>query len=99
MLHVRDHPENPQPRLISQAVERIRAVDVVVYPADPPDGIGCQIANKAAMEPIAQIRALSAKHQYASLCCDPSDIATYATVDNAMYSLLKNNTPAVTTFI
>jgi hypothetical protein len=25
MLHVRVHPDNPQPRLISQAVERIRA--------------------------------------------------------------------------
>ncbi|MBP7884563.1 MAG: threonylcarbamoyl-AMP synthase, partial [Acinetobacter sp.] len=29
MLHLRVHPENPQPRLISQAVERIRAGDVV----------------------------------------------------------------------
>ncbi len=33
------------------------------------------------------------------LCRDLSDIATYAKVDNAMYRLLKNNTPAVTTFI
>ena len=34
MLHLRVHPDNPQPRLISQAVERIRAGDVVVYPTD-----------------------------------------------------------------
>ncbi|WP_179993630.1 MULTISPECIES: L-threonylcarbamoyladenylate synthase [unclassified Acinetobacter] len=99
MLHLRVHPENPQPRLISQAVERIRAGDVVVYPTDAAYAIGCQIGNKNAMERISQIRGLSAKHQYAIICADLSDIATYAKVDNAMYRLLKNNTPAVTTFI
>ena len=34
MLHLRIHPDNPQPRLISQAVERIRAGDVVVFIRD-----------------------------------------------------------------
>lgn len=99
MLHLRVHPDNPQPRLIAQAVERIRAGDVVVYPTDAAYAIGCQIGNKQAMERIAQIRGLGAKHQYAIICSDLSDIATYAKVDNAMYRLLKNNTPAITTFI
>ena len=99
MLHLRIHPDNPQPRLITQAVERIRAGDVVVYPTDAAYAIGCQIGNKSAMERIAQIRGLGPKHQYAILCADLSDIATYARVDNAMYRLLKANTPAVTTFI
>lgn len=99
MLHLHIHPENPQARLITQAVDRIRAGDVVVYPTDVAYAIGCQIGNKNAMERIAQIRGLGPKHQYAIMCCDLSDIATYAKVDNAMYRLLKNNTPAVTTFI
>ncbi|MFW1806226.1 threonylcarbamoyl-AMP synthase, partial [Acinetobacter baumannii] len=34
MLHLLVHPENPQQRLIEQAVERIRAGDGVVYPTD-----------------------------------------------------------------
>ena len=99
MLHLHIHPENPQARLITEAVDRIRAGDVVVYPTDAAYAIGCQIGNKNAMERIAQIRGLGPKHQYAIMCCDLSDIATYAKVDNAMYRLLKNNTPAVTTFI
>ncbi len=99
MLHLHIHPENPQARLITQAVDRIRAGDVVVYPTDAAYAIGCQIGNKNAMERIALIRGLGPKHQYAIMCCDLSDIATYAKVDNAMYRLLKNNTPAVTTFI
>ncbi|OTG87660.1 threonylcarbamoyl-AMP synthase [Acinetobacter sp. ANC 4558] len=99
MLHLRVHPENPQARLISQAVERIRAGEVIVYPTDAAYAIGCQIGNKNAMERISQIRGLGPKHQYAIICADLSDIATYAKVDNAMYRLLKNNTPAITTFI
>ena len=99
MLHLHIHPENPQARLITQAVERIRAGDVLVYPTDAAYAIGCQIGNNSAMERIAQIRGLGPKHQYAIMCCDLSDIATYAKVDNAMYRLLKNNTPAITTFI
>ncbi|WP_059212447.1 L-threonylcarbamoyladenylate synthase [Acinetobacter baumannii] len=99
MLHLHVHPEKPQQRLIEQAVERIRAGDVVVYPTDAAYAIGCQIGNKNAMERIAQIRGLGPKHQYAIMCCDLSDIATYAKVDNATYRLLKANTPAITTFI
>lgn len=99
MMHLHVHPENPQQRLISQAVERIRTGDVVVYPTDAAYAIGCQIGNKNAMERIAQIRGLGPKHQYAIMCCDLSDIATYAKVDNATYRLLKANTPAITTFI
>ena len=99
MLHLRIHPDNPQARLITQAVERIRAGDVVIYPTDAAYAIGCQIGNKSAMERIAQIRQLDSKHQYAILCQDLSDIATYAKVDNAMYRLLKANTPAISTFI
>lgn len=99
MLHLHVHPENPQQRLIEQAVERIRAGDVVVYPTDAAYAIGCQIGNKNAMERIAQIRGLGPKHQYAIMCCDLTDIATYAKVDNATYRLLKANTPAITTFI
>ena len=99
MLRLRVHPDNPQPRLISQAVERIRAGAVVVYPTDAAYAIGCQIGNKSAMARIAQIRGLGEKHQYAIICADLSDIATYAKVDNAMYRLLKHNTPAVTTYI
>ena len=71
MLHLRVHPDNPQPRLISQAVERIRAGDVVVYPTDAAYAIGCQIGNKSAMERIAQIRGLgqSTNMRFCAVIC------------------------------
>lgn len=99
MLHLRIHPDNPQARLIQQAVERIKAGDIVVYPTDSAYAIGCHIGDKGAMERLSQIRNLPDKHQYAILCRDLSDIATYAKVNNATYRLLKANTPCVCTFI
>ena len=99
MLHLRIHPESPQPRLIQQAVDRIRAGDIVVYPTDACYAIGCHIGDKGAMEKIAKIRRLPPQHQYAILCRDLSDIANYAKVDNSMYRLLKANTPSICTFI
>lgn len=99
MLHLRIHPDNPQPRLIQQAVEHIQNGAVVVYPTNAAYAIGCQIGNKAAMERIAQIRQLSDKHQYSILCSDLSDIANFAKVNNATYRLLKAHTPSETTFI
>ena len=99
MLHLRIHPENPQPRLIQQAVEAIRNGAVVVYPTDAAYAIGCQIGNKSAMERIAQIRQLDDKHQYTIMCSNLSLFANFSKVDNSTYRLLKANTPAETTFI
>ena len=99
MLHLRIHPENPQPRLIQQAVEAIRNGAVVVYPTDAAYAIGCQIGNKSAMERIAQIRQLDDKHQYTIMCSDLSHLANFSKVDNSTYRLLKAHTPSETTFI
>ena len=46
MMHLHVHPENPQQRLIAQAVERIRAGDVVVYPTDAAYAIGVKSVIK-----------------------------------------------------
>ena len=40
------HPENPQARLIKQAVEIIRAGGLVVYPTDSSYALGCQMGDK-----------------------------------------------------
>ena len=46
------HPENPQPRLIKQAVEILRGGGVIVYPTDSSYAIGCLIGGKGAVERI-----------------------------------------------
>jgi tRNA threonylcarbamoyl adenosine modification protein (Sua5/YciO/YrdC/YwlC family) len=93
------HPENPQARLISQAVAIIRNGGVVVYPTDSGYALGCQLENKQALERICQIRRLDDKHNFTLLCRDLSELSFYARVDNTAFRLLKNNTPGPYTFI
>lgn len=93
------HPDNPQARLISQAVAIIRNGGVVIYPTDSGYALGCQLENKQALERICQIRRLDDKHNFTLLCRDLSEISLYARVDNTAFRLLKSNTPGPYTFI
>lgn len=98
-LFIEIHPDNPQPRLVKQAVDIIRAGGVVIYPTDSCYALGCQIGNKNAMDRIRAIRKLGEKHNFTLVCSDLSEIATYAMVDNAAYRLLKTHTPGPYTFV
>lgn len=93
------HPENPQPRLISQVVDALNRDQLIVYPTDTSYAFGCKIGSKEAVEKLKFIRQLEDKHQFTLLCRDLSEIATYATVDNQQFKLLKASTPAPITFI
>lgn len=93
------HPENPQPRLIKQAVQIIRNGGVIAYPTDSGYALGCHLGDKDALATIVRIRQLDDKHYFTLLCRDLSEIATYAKVDNATYRLLKAHTPGAYTFI
>lgn len=93
------HPENPQIRLINQAVEIIRDGGVVVYPTDSVYAIGCHLNDKKALDRIKVIRNLSGEHNFTLMCRDLSEIAIYAKVNNPTYRLLKSLTPGPYTFI
>lgn len=93
------HPENPQTRLINQAVAIVRQGGVIVYPTDSGYALGCQLENKQALERICRIRRLESNHHFTLLCRDLSEISVYARVDNVAYRLIKNNTPGAYTFI
>ncbi|MEX1236904.1 MAG: Sua5/YciO/YrdC/YwlC family protein, partial [Pseudomonadales bacterium] len=83
------HPENPQLRLIHQAVDIIRAGGIVVYPTDSAYAIGCHIGDKQAVKRIRAIRQLEDDHNFSLVCKDLSDLGMYARVSNAAYRLLK----------
>ena len=93
------HPDNPQHRLISQAVEIIHNGGVVVYPTDSSYAIGCHLGNKQAAERIRRIRQLDKHHNFTLVCRDLSEISQYSKVDNINYRLLKSQTPGPYTFI
>ena len=93
------HPTHPQPRLIRQAADIVRAGGVIVYPTDSGYALGCHIGDKAAAERLRRIRQVDETHHFTLVCRDLSDIANFAKVDNTQYRLLKTATPGAYTFI
>ena len=93
------HPDNPQRRLIRQAVEILDGGGVIAYPTDSSYALGCKMGEKKAIERIRKIRQLDDKHLFTLLCRDLSELGTYSQVSNASYRLLKALTPGPYTFL
>lgn len=93
------HPDNPQPRLIKQAVEMVHKGAVIVYPTDSSYALGCHLDDKAAVDRIRQIREVDERHHLTLVCRDLSELASFAKVDNAQFRLIKGCTPGPFTFI
>ena len=93
------HPDNPQIRLIRQAVEIIQQGGLIAYPTDSAYALGCHIGDKFALDRIRGIRQLDKEHNFTLMCRDLSEVATYARVNNQMFRLIKNHIPGPYTFI
>jgi len=94
------HPDNPQPRLIHQAVEMLRDGAVIVYPTDSAYALGCHLEDKKAMDRIRRIRQVDDKHNFTLVCSDLSQISAYAKLtNNTLFRILNSYTPGPYTFI
>ncbi|AYN94841.1 MULTISPECIES: L-threonylcarbamoyladenylate synthase [Pseudomonas] len=97
--YIEIHPQNPQPRLIRQAVDIIQSGGVIAYPTDSSYALGCRIGEKNAVERIRRIRQLDDKHNFTLVCRDLSELGLYAKVDTSTFRLIKAHTPGPYTFI
>ncbi|WP_394778554.1 L-threonylcarbamoyladenylate synthase [Undibacterium sp.] len=93
------HPDNPQLRLIKQAVQIIKSGGIVAVPTDSCYALVCQLDDKDAVTRLRRIRGVDDKHHLTLLCRDLSEIALYAKVDNRQYRMLKAATPGPYTVI
>jgi tRNA threonylcarbamoyl adenosine modification protein (Sua5/YciO/YrdC/YwlC family) len=93
------HPQNPQPRLLKQAVALLQKSGVLAVPTDSSYALVCHLDDKAAADRLRRIRGVDDKHHLTLLCRDLSELASYARVDNRQYRLLKLGTPGPFTFI
>ncbi|MBC7734853.1 MAG: threonylcarbamoyl-AMP synthase [Bacteriovorax sp.] len=93
------HPENPQARLLKQAVQILHAGGIAAIPTDSSYALVCHLDDKTAAENLRRIRGVDDKHHLTLLCRDLSELASYARVDNKQYRLLKLGTPGPFTFI
>lgn len=93
------HPDNPQPRLLKQAVSLLEKGEILAVPTDSSYALVCHIDDKAAADKLRRIRGVDDKHHLTLLCRDLSELANYARVDNQQFRLLKLATPGPYTFI
>jgi tRNA threonylcarbamoyl adenosine modification protein (Sua5/YciO/YrdC/YwlC family) len=93
------HPDNPQPRLLKQAIALLEKGGILAVPTDSSYALVCHLDDKAAADKLRTIRGVDDKHNLTLLCRDLSELANYARVDNKQYRLLKAATPGAYTFI
>ena len=93
------HADNPQPRLVKQAVDILLNGGVIAYPTDSSYALGCALGFKEAQARIRNIRGVDDSHLFTLMCRNLSELSVYAKVDNAQFRLLKANTPGPYTFI
>ena len=96
---LRIHKDNPQDRLIQQAVHTIRNGGLIVYPTDSGYAIGWGMENLKAPKIVSQIRELDNEHHFTLMCENISQITDFALVDNVAFRLIKQHTPGAYTFI
>ncbi|AJK47088.1 L-threonylcarbamoyladenylate synthase [Burkholderia plantarii] len=95
----RIHPENPQSRLVRQAVEIVKQGGVIAMPTDSSYALACQLDDRAAVERVRRIRGLDDKQLLSLLVRDLSELANFAMVDNHQYRLIKSVTPGPYVFV
>ena len=93
------HPDNPQPRLLKQAVQILHGGGVAAVPTDSSYALVCHLDDKAAAEQLRRLRGVDDRHHLTLLCRDLSELASHARVDNRQFRLMKGATPGPFTFI
>lgn len=93
------NPSNPQPRLISQAVEVLQRGGVICYPTDTMYGIGCDIFNQKAVKRGYQIKRRPKDKPFSFMCASLTNISSYGHVGNTAYRLMRKNLPGPYTFV
>ncbi|MGY8814761.1 MAG: L-threonylcarbamoyladenylate synthase [Gammaproteobacteria bacterium] len=93
------HPDNPQKRLVGQAVAILRQRGVIVYPTDSCYALGCLLEDRESVERIRRIRKLAEGHLFTIICRDLSGLGTLAKLDNSAFRFIKSYTPGPYTFI
>ena len=94
------YSDNPNQNYIDEAVEALRAGEIVIYPTDTLYALGCDALNNRAIERLCRIKGINPDKNLLSVVCDElSQVAEYARVDNRAFRLLKEYLPGPFTFV
>ena len=87
------HPDNPQPRSISQVIDILNDGGLVAYPTDSGFALGCKMGNKEGLERIRRIRGLGARHHFPLVCSEFAQLGQFVHKTNDVIRAKKASTP------
>ncbi|MCA1663334.1 MAG: threonylcarbamoyl-AMP synthase [Myxococcales bacterium] len=93
------NPHTPEPRKVRRAVAALEAGEIIAYPTDTVYALGCDLANKKAIDRLYQVKGMNRKQPLAFICPDLADLSKYAVVDDHAYRLLRRVLPGPYTFV
>ncbi|UED82930.1 L-threonylcarbamoyladenylate synthase [Streptomyces profundus] len=93
------HPENPQRRVIDQAVRILSDGGLIVYPTDSCFALGCRPGDSRGVDRIRAIRQLDSRHHFTLVCRDFAQLGQFARIDNTVFRAVRAATPGSYTFI
>lgn len=93
------HPDNPQQRLVNQAVQMLQQGALIAYPTDSGYALGARLGNAAAVERIKALRELDDQHHFTVVCHDFAQLSKFVFVSNHVFRQIKAHTPGPYTFI
>lgn len=95
------HPQNPEPRKISQVISVLQEGGIIVYPTDTIYGIGCDLTNRKSVERLCKIMGVKPhKLDLSFICNDLSHIAEFVKrIDTPVFKILKKSLPGPFTYI
>jgi tRNA threonylcarbamoyl adenosine modification protein (Sua5/YciO/YrdC/YwlC family) len=96
---VKINPENPQERLLRQAVDVLTGGGLIAYPTDTCYAVGCDLYNTKGIAKIYQLKRRPLNKPFSFICADLKNISEYALVGNFAYKTMKRLLPGPYTFI
>ncbi len=96
---IKINPENPQERLLRQAVTALLGGGLIAYPTDTTYAVGCDLYNLKGIAKIYQIKRRPTSKPFSFICHDLKHISEYAQVGNYAYKMMKRLLPGPYTFV
>lgn len=92
--------QNPQKRVIEQAIDILSNDGVIIYPTDTVYAYGCDILSKTAIEKIYTLKKINNRKPLSFIFTDISSINEYTRlVSDTAFKIIKQATPGPYTFI
>ncbi|MCL2594874.1 MAG: L-threonylcarbamoyladenylate synthase [Promicromonosporaceae bacterium] len=93
------HPDNPQPRAVTQIAQMLRDDALIGYPTDSGYALGTRIGYPDGPARIRALRRLGERHHFTLVCADFAQLGPLVHLDNSAFRAIKAATPGPYTFI